>query len=167
MQSKARIANHPLHPMLIIIPAGAFVTTLVFDVVYLITGVPVWWEATMPLLLVGVIGGLVAAIPGVVDLVAVVPKQNATRIGVTHMLLNVLVVALSAWNAALRWAVEVPPTQGRISTGFWLSLIAVALLAVSGWLGWKMVYEYHVGVLEHPAARDVRGEEGRLRGAAD
>jgi uncharacterized membrane protein len=95
-----------------------------------------------------------------------VPKQNATRIGVAHMLLNVLVVALFAWNASLRWAVEVPPAPNRISTGFWLSLIGVAVLAVSGWLGWKMVYEYHVAVLEHPEARDVRGEE-RLRGAAD
>ena len=89
MKSKAQIANHPLHPMLIVVPAGAFVLTLIFDVVYIAAG--------------------------------------ATYVG------------------------------------FWLTLAGAALLAVSGWLGWKMVYEYHVAVLEHPEAKDPdpRAEPGR------
>lgn len=154
MQSRARIGNHPLHPMLIVVPAGAFIISLVLDVVYLVTGSTIWWEATPPLMLVGVIGGLIAAIPGVVDLVAVAPRQNARNIALTHMVLNLILVALFAWNAWIRWDAVGPPDPAGTYPGFWLTLVGVGLLAVSGWLGWKMVYEYHVAVLEHPDAKD-------------
>lgn len=154
MKSHARIGDHPLHPMLIVVPAGTFIAALVFDIVYLVSDNPVWWEGTKPLMLVGVIGALLAAIPGFIDLVGVVPKQGATRIGVTHMVVNLIVVALFAWNDYLRWDAAAAPSPDGTYLGFWLSLIGVALLAVSGWLGWMMVYEYHVAVLEHPEAKD-------------
>ena len=154
MRSKAAIADHPLHPMLIVIPAGAFIMTLVMDILYLITDQALWWLGTVPVILLGVIGALLAAIPGLVDLVAVAPHQGARRIAITHMIINLVVVALFAWNGFTRWSAAVPPEPGTPWLGFWLSLVAVALLAVSGWLGWEMVYRYHMGVVEHPESKD-------------
>lgn len=154
MESRARIGNHPLHPMLIVVPAGAFIAALAFDLVYLASGDPLWWEATKPLMLVGVVGAVIAAVPGVVDLFAVARRQNAFGIGLVHGGLNLAVAGLFAWNDWLRWTAAAPPDPVGTWFGFWLTLVATGLLAVSGWLGWKMVYEYHVAVLEHPAARD-------------
>lgn len=165
MLSKVRIGTHPLHPILILIPAGAFVNVLILDIVYLISGSTPWWQATPPLLLVGVIGGLVAAIPGFVDFLTVVRAQNAQGPAAVHGILNVLVVAIFAWNTVVRWTAEVPP--GRASLGFWLTIVGSALLAVAGWFGWKLVQEYHVGVLEHPQAKDRPPDELRRREAAD
>lgn len=55
MLSKARIGTLPVHPMLVPIPAGAFVITPILNVVYIIPGSQLWWQATLPLTLVGVI----------------------------------------------------------------------------------------------------------------
>lgn len=165
MLSKVRIGKHPLHPMLVLIPAGAFLNVLILDIVYLISRAETWWIATAPLLLVGVIGGLVAAIPGLIDYVGVARRQNAGGVGIVHAVGNVLVLLVFAWNAALRWSADVPPRAG-IYGGFWLTLLGTALLAISGWMGWKMVQEYHVGVIEHPQAKDPAPEAYR-REAAD
>ena len=165
MLSKVRIGTHPIHPMLMLIPAGAFLNVLILDIVYMATRSTPWWEATAPLLLIGVIGGIAAAIPGAIDLLTVARAQNAQRPGLIHGLGNVVVVAIFAWNAVLRWTAANPPIEGAY-LGFWLSLIGSALLAVTGWMGWKMVQEYHVGVLEHPEAKDPPPEM-RHREAAD
>lgn len=145
MRSKARIAGHPIHPMLMLLPAGAFVTVLLCDLIHLATGVALWWEATRPVLLIGVAGGLLAAIPGLIDLLAIPPDRKARRIGWWHGGLNLLVVVVFAWNAGLRWAVAQPPVDVP-HFGFWLTLVGSALLAVSGWLGGTLVYRHGVGV---------------------
>src|SRR5690606_41151827 len=90
MRSKAAIADHPLHPMLIVIPAGAFIMTLVMDILYLITDQALWCLATLPVILLGVIGALLAAIPGLIDLIGVAPHQGEQRIGVTQMIINLV-----------------------------------------------------------------------------
>jgi uncharacterized membrane protein len=152
MKSRASIAGHPIHPMLIPIPLGGYLLTLIFDLVYLATGEAMWWEATRPVLLVAVIGALVASIPGLIDLVSTVPEGRPKIVGLTHMVLNLMVTTLFAANAWLRWSwpasVPVDP-----NTGLALSVIGVGLLGVAGWLGWTMVQSWHVGVLEP-------GEEG-------
>lgn len=144
MRSKASIGGHPLHAMLIVIPAGGFIMALVLDIVFAASGTEMWWTATKPVLLVAVIGALIAAIPGLIDLVTVVPKGRATGVGIAHMVLNLVVVALGAVNVWLRWG----QAAGEANSVAWLSVLTVALLAASGWLGWMMVQTYHVGVLE-------------------
>lgn len=165
MKSTARIAGHPLHPMLIVIPAGGYIMTLIFDLLFLATDAVVWWIATIPVIAVSVIGALVAAIPGVIDLVTVARKQGALKHGITHAVLNVVILGLFIANFWQRSTTEVNPDA--VTAPIWLSIIGVALLGVAGWLGWVMVQTYHVGVFEHPEARDpdpqrVRPERGEL-----
>jgi uncharacterized membrane protein len=61
-----------------------------------------------------------------------------------HMSINLTVVALYVVNAYLR-------VRGvESSTPVWLSVIAIAMLLVSGWLGGKMVYVHGVAVETPP-----------------
>jgi uncharacterized membrane protein len=139
--------------MLILIPAGAFVIVLICDLLFLVTGDEMWWEATPPVLLIGVAGALLAAIPGVIDYVTIVQRHNARIIGLVHMVLNLLATALFAANGWMRYRAGAPPPDPTHG-GLVLTLVGNFLIAVSGWLGGTMVYEHHVGVLEHPEARD-------------
>ena len=88
----------------------------------------------------GLIGALVAAVPGLIDLLSLT-NPAVRRIAVIHMSINLTVVALYAVNIWLR-------THGSGSSGlpFILSIAAVGMLAVSGWLGGKMVHVSGVGV---------------------
>lgn len=166
MKSAAKIGNHPIHPMLVLVPAGTFIATLVFDIVYLISDNSLWWQATIPAIIVGLVGGVIAGIPGLIDYVKVARKQNASGIGLAHMLLNITLLVLFLINLLGRTGAAAAPAPEGTYTGFWLSLIGVAILLISGWLGGTMVYEHHVGVLEHPEAKDIPPPEARPKGMA-
>jgi uncharacterized membrane protein len=87
----------------------------------------------------GFIGALIAAVPGVVDLMAI-EDARIRKIGLTHMALNLVAVTLYAVNIWLR-------VDGTASSlPLVLSIIAVALLGASGWLGAEMVHKHGVGV---------------------
>ena len=67
------------------------------------------------------------------------------KIALTHMSINLVAVALYAVNIWLR--VSDPGSIGSsISTPVLLSIVGVALIFVSGWLGGQMVHVYGVGV---------------------
>ena len=62
-----------------------------------------------------------------------------------HMIGNVIVVLLSAWNWFLRY------TDGEaavLPTGLLISLAVVLLLLYTGWRGWEMVYRHRVAVTD-------------------
>jgi len=86
----------------------------------------------------GIIGALVAAVPGFIDMLAL--PWGVKRIAIMHMSINLTVVALYVVNVWLR-------NRGTESNSpLWLSVIAIVLLVVSGWLGGKMVYVHGVAV---------------------
>lgn len=67
MESKAKLAGHAAHPILIVFPLGLLITSVIFDVVYLFND-----SANMPtvsywMITAGVISGLLAAVPGWID----------------------------------------------------------------------------------------------------
>jgi uncharacterized membrane protein len=148
MASPASIAKHPIHPMLVALPIGLWIFSLVSDVIYLMKwGGPVWNEVALYTMVGGVIGALVAAVPGFVDLLSM--KGPAKKIGIWHMSINLLIVALYALNIWLRTsdsAGATPPV--------WLSGIAILLLGVSGWLGGEMVFVHGVAVEPQPKAKE-------------
>lgn len=144
MHTPASIARHPLHPMLVPIPIGLWVASLVCDLWAHLVGGPAWLPLVAFVTMAGgVIGALIAVAPGAIDAFSL--KAAPRRIAMVHMSLNLIVVVLYAVNLALRWRGN--ETLAPLA----LSLIAVGLLLVSGWLGGKMVYEQRVGVEEQPA----------------
>ena len=87
--------------MLIPIPIGLFVFTLIADVAYRVGGNPVWDTVAFYALTVGVIGALVAAVPGFVDFTGL-PRSQARSLATTHMALNLAIVVLQALSLWLR-----------------------------------------------------------------
>ena len=71
MESRAKLAGHPVHQMLIVFPLGLLATAVVFDVISLVTGTPVWARTAFYMIGAGVVTGLAAAIPGTVDWLAI------------------------------------------------------------------------------------------------
>jgi uncharacterized membrane protein len=129
--------------MLIPFPIGLWVFSLVCDLVYLFgTQDAVWKTVALYSMIGGVIGALVAAVPGLVDLLSL--PEGPRRTAVVHMSINLVVVALFAVNIWMRMRGGGEAVTSN--TPVWLSVLAVALLVVSGWLGGKLVYEHGVAV---------------------
>jgi uncharacterized membrane protein len=144
MRTPAQIAGHPIHPMLVALPIGMWVFSLAADLIRLRSGSPeAWHTAALYTMIGGIIGALLAALPGLIDLLSL--RDAAIKgTAIKHMSLNLTIVVLYVINAWTRYHGSVSP-----NVSLWLSIIAIALLLVSGWLGGKMVYE--AGVAVHAA----------------
>jgi uncharacterized membrane protein len=142
MRTPASIAGHPIHPMIVPLAIGGFILSFIFDLCGVASGNTQPWAAIAYYTMIGgIVGALAAAVFGFIDLLSI-PKGTATKkVGLTHMAINLAVVVLFIFNAGMRHAEANPG-----GTPFVLSLLGIALLAVSGWLGGKMVYEAGVGV---------------------
>jgi uncharacterized membrane protein len=129
--------------MLVAIPIGLWIFSLICDLVLLFGGTSENWAIVARYTMVGgIIGALIAAVPGVIDMLAL--PWPVKRIALMHMSINLTVVALYVVNLYLR-------RRGiESNTPVWLSVIAVAMLVVSGWLGGKMVYIHGVAVETPP-----------------
>lgn len=151
MHTPASIAKHPIHPMIVPIPIGLWLFSLVCDLVYRFGGLNANWEIVAWYTMIGgIVGGLIAAVPGFIDMLSL--RTDIKRTALTHMTLNLVIVALFVINAFMR-------RNGVSDAAIWLSVIAIVLLAVSGWLGGKMVYER--GVAVHTDTRSYAGPERR------
>jgi uncharacterized membrane protein len=139
MRTPANIAGHPIHPMLVPIPIGLWLFSLVCDLVYqFVSQDPLWSTMAVYTMGGGILGALAAAIPGFIDFRSLPARPRRTA--VVHMSLNLVIVVLYVVNISLRAGSSDNPTP------FWLSVIAILLLIVSGWLGGKMVYLLGVAV---------------------
>src|SRR5215217_481943 len=96
MKAKARLFGHPIHQMLIVFPLGLLGTSLIFDIVHLVSGGEQWAVIAYWLIAAGIVSGLVAAVFGLIDWLAIPQDTRAKRIGAVHGLGNVVVVALFA-----------------------------------------------------------------------
>lgn len=150
-QTRARIARHPIHPMLIVFPIGLWVAALVFDVVHAFTGTALWRTLAFWNIAGGIVGALAAAVPGLIDYTEM--RGRARRIANWHMALNLGVTGLFAvnWLLRSRWGEQFISADSWIPLA--LSVVGNAVLAVSGWLGGEMVYVERVGVAEADESR--------------
>lgn len=142
MESKAKAFGHPVHPMLVVFPLGLFATSLVFDLVRLAGGGEGFSTAAFYMIAAGIIGGLVAAVFGLVDWLAIPRGTRAKTIGAFHGLLNVAIVSLYVFSWGIRYGDHEAANGGAIL----LSGMAVLLALVAGWLGGELVDRLGVGV---------------------
>ena len=143
MRTPASIGKHPVHPMLVVFPIGLWIFSLVCDLIGLVVDEPqVWFTVALYTMVGGLIGALLAAVPGLIDLLYHKGgKPPVKRIALTHMAINLSAVALYIINVVMRIGAH----EG-IRIPILLSLIGVAMIGVSGWLGGQMVHVYGVGV---------------------
>ncbi|HEY0478421.1 MAG TPA: DUF2231 domain-containing protein [Kofleriaceae bacterium] len=142
MNAKAKLFGHPIHQMLIVFPLGLLATSVVFDIVYQVTRNSRWADIAYIMIASGIIGGLVAAVFGLIDWLAIPQATRAKRIGALHGIGNVVVVALFAVSWLLRY--RHPTTPGTAS--LILSIAGVAIALVTAWLGGELVDRLAVGV---------------------
>jgi uncharacterized membrane protein len=147
--------GHPFHPILVTVPIGAWVASLVFDIASRVSDdTAVFAEGSYWLIGLGIVGALAAAVFGLLDLLTIPRGTRAFKTGLTHMGLNLTVVALFVVDFALR-AADGYETVGNVPLA--LSIVALALLGASGWLGGKLAYHYGVRVAdEHTQAEGFR-----------
>lgn len=140
MITKASFAKHPIHPMLVPLPIGLWIFSLACDLIRLMEGDIIWSTVALYALAGGIIGAVIAALPGLIDLLDM-SASKAKRIGIWHMAINLTLVAMYLVNFLWRRNAE-PGAMGPLA----LSILAVLLLGVSGWLGGEMVYVHGVAV---------------------
>jgi len=140
MLATARIAKHPIHPMLIVFPIGLWIFSFVMDLIYFFWSADqVWNTVALYTMIGGIAGALIAALPGFIDYMELPPRIKA--IATWHMSINLILVALYVVNAALR--VKGAPV---LSTPMVLSLVGVIVVSIAGWLGGEMVYVFGAAV---------------------
>jgi uncharacterized membrane protein len=153
MASPASIGGHPIHPMIIPFPIALWVFSLVADVIYLWRGNPVWRDfIAFYVLLAGIIGAAVAAVPGLIDWLSL--KDPAVlKIANWHARLNVIALLVFAASFYLRTSSGSSMVSGSHNIPFGLSVFGVILITISGWLGGEMVFKHGVAVEAQPTDR--------------
>jgi uncharacterized membrane protein len=149
MESRVKVLNHPLHPFLVHLPVGLWVTSLIFDIIALASGSPPFAGASFWMMIFGAGFALLAAIPGLIDYLSLDLSREARRLATYHMILNLSIVGIFIADILWRFSLfeRTPTIMYFVPTGpFILSIIAVLMLAVSGWLGGQLVYHHHLGV---------------------
>jgi uncharacterized membrane protein len=156
MESRAKAFGHPIHQMLIVFPLGLLATALGLDIAYAITerqalGIAAYWNIA-----IGVVTGLVAAVFGLIDWLAIPKGTRAKRIGQLHGLGNVVVVVLFTLSWLSRY--DSPFHEPRM-VSLVLEIAGGLLALVTGWLGGELVDRLGVGVdndahLDAPSSLD-------------
>lgn len=171
MKSRAAIAGHPLHPIFVTIPIGLWTFVPVCDLIYHMGwGEDAWKKAAFFCLVGGLVGAVPAIITGLIDY-PLASDPRAAAVARFHLIFNLVTTLLVAVSAWLRWG-EFPAPPGVFSnatgtaiTGayhllpVWISLVAVMLAGISGWLGGELVSRFGISV--HAEAL-TRGGPGHI-----
>ncbi|WP_417215540.1 Rieske 2Fe-2S domain-containing protein [Arthrobacter sp.] len=122
--------GHPVHPLAVQVPLGAWVSTGVLDLV------PGMEKPAQLLVGVGLMGAAPAALAGYADWAKLHEQQ--LRVGIVHSGANVLATSLYAASLVQR-------IRGRHGAGRALSFTGLALAGVGGYLGGHLAYRQAAG----------------------
>ena len=142
MQGKATFAGHPIHPVLVALPIGLYVSSLISDILSIVTHAPLWIGFSEASIGFGVIGALIAAIFGFVDYFTAPMPADVKATATKHVIVNLIVTLIFIIDFFIR------QTNGESTLGYGLSVIGVILLLIAGYLGGHLSYVGKVGVKE-------------------
>lgn len=170
MYAKAKIAGHPIHPMLVAFPVTFYVTTLLgFFMFQYVNPDLFWYHLALFCNYAGITTALIAAIPGFIDWAFGIPRGVAAKKrGLIHMSLNLGALALFTISAARVWGTWEAPLVD-VTGPFFLSLVGALCTFAAGLHGWHLVATHKVGVnmtpdqerIEPVMAMDPIVHEGR------
>lgn len=124
--------GHPAHPVAILVPAGAWISSAVLDFI------PGQERAARTLVGVGVLGALPAAATGVADWSELDQRQQ--RVGVIHWGANLAAVALYSASYIQR-------RRGKQVSGRILGLAGLTVVSASGYIGGHLAYRQGANVV--------------------
>src|SRR5687768_3885647 len=138
--------GHPLHPALVHLPTGLWPAALVFDFVSRAgDGNNVAVRTSMYCIVLGLAAALLAVPTGIADWTGIKREKPAWKLGLIHMGINAIVFVLFIINASLRLKRGLD-VRSVTTSQLALSIAAVALLFISGYLGGRMVFDHGISV---------------------
>jgi uncharacterized membrane protein len=93
-ESEGKITRSPDSPDVNRVPLGLLTVAAIFDIIFLSTHNGHWADLSYWMIASGVIGGLIAAVFGLIDWLGIPEGTRAKYIGLIHGLSNVVVVVL-------------------------------------------------------------------------
>lgn len=134
MESRLRIAGQAVQPILMMFPLGLFAIAVIFDVADLLGGPGILGTLAFWNVVAGLIGGILAALAGAIDLIFV-RHPDAKRIGVLRSLLNMAVLILFAVILMVRIGAH----DRQVGLGLFLvELLALAIAGFTAWFGGEL-----------------------------
>jgi uncharacterized membrane protein len=139
MESRAKLLGHPIHPMLIVFPLGLLATAVVFDVVGLSKGDASWFGISFWMIAAGIVGGLLAAVFGLIDWWAIPSGTRGKAIGLWHGVGNVVVVLLFivSWFLRRPDPANPVPLLSRCHSSRWFLRLSRAGSEANWWTDWE------------------------------
>lgn len=131
--------GHPVHPVLVQVPVGAFASAAVLDIL------PGQRKAASILIGVGVAGAAPAIASGLVDWASLAKDQR--RVGLVHAAANSVALGLYVGSLAAR-------ATGRRGLGKALAYAGLSVAGAGAYLGGHLAYEQGAGV--NLAAADLQ-----------
>jgi len=128
--------------MLIVFPLGLLTVAAIFDVIYVCTDNGQWSNLSYWMIASGIIGGLIAAVFGIIDWVGIPEGTRAKYIGLIHGISNVIVVILFIISWLMRRSHQAVPGMTAMALGW----IGILIALFGSWLGGELVYRLNVGV---------------------
>lgn len=144
--------GHPLHALLITIPIGAWTASLIFDLVAIFgDDTEAFAQGARWLVGIGVLGGLLAAVFGLLDYSVIERGTKARKIALIHMVFNIGAIILFTISFFVRLGVG-----DEFSTvAFVMSILGIACIGVSGFLGGELAYRYGVRVADESTQQEA------------
>lgn len=141
--------GHPFHPVAIIIPIAAWISSVVFDILAMVVSHPEpFVMGARILIIIGLAGAVLAAILGFLDWLTIPRHTTARATGLTHMVLNLVAMAIFVGSLLLRSDDEISVFAVILSIG------GLLILTVSGWLGGKLAHTFGVRVADERTQRE-------------
>jgi len=152
MDSKARIAGHPIHPMIVPFPIAFYTSTVATLLAYVGTQEAFWYRVAMVANIAGIITSAIAVIPGAIDLWSLPSPSRARTVGLKHAAFQGLATVLFAVTALLLyrgWSHRLMVDGEYVfeaTIPLAMSVVAWVSMVIAGSLGWTLIQTHHVGI---------------------
>jgi uncharacterized membrane protein len=169
MYSKARVAGHPIHPMLVAFPIAFYTASVAMLLAYIGTLEAFWYRVAMIAAIAGIVTAVIAVAPGAIDLFALPRGSRARATGLRHAGFNLLATGLFTVAAAVMvygWRHRVMLDGEYVfdaTIPLAISVIAWVSMVIAGSLGWTLVQTHHVGIKPARIRADVPSREPELQ----
>ncbi len=128
--------GHPVHPVLTDVPIGAWLLTVIFDIIWLISPTSFAWAArgAEAAVIVGILGALGAVATGLTDWSDTYGAER--RVGLNHAIYNTSALILYIVSLVLR----LTQPSGESIVGAIFGFVGFIAVSYAAYLGGEMVY---------------------------
>lgn len=140
-ESRIAVLGHPIHAMSVAFPIALTFCTFGADALYWWTGDAFWARAALWAAGTGFLFGMLAGFSGTAELL-LVSGIRARAPAWTHFIIAVTLLALLGAN----WGYRLYGYEDAVLPyGILLSALSVGMVAITGWHGGKLVFDYQLG----------------------